>query len=61
MGFGGEVYLIKFGTYEDSEFGWRYFSNGGRSMNPTIVLWPDRCKMQVFSDPRDSGEFARIA
>jgi len=30
MGFGGETYLIKCGTYQDSEFGWRYFGNGGR-------------------------------
>jgi hypothetical protein len=61
MGFGGEVYLIKCGTYQDSEFGWRYFGNGGRPMNPAIGPQPDRRKMQVFSDPRDAVEFARLA
>jgi hypothetical protein len=40
MGFGGEVYLIKCGTYQDSEFGLRYFGNGGRPMSPTVVLGP---------------------
>ena len=30
MGFGGETYLIKCGTYQDSEFGWRHFGNDGR-------------------------------
>jgi hypothetical protein len=29
-------------------------------MNPTVVLWPSRHKMQVFSDSRDAVEFARI-
>jgi hypothetical protein len=61
MGFAGETYLIKRGTYQDGEFGWRYFGNGGRPMNPTVVLWPDRRKMQVFSDPRDAVELARLA
>ena len=61
MGFGGEVYCIKFGTYQDSEFDWRYFGNGGRPLNPTVMFWPDQRRMQVFSDPRDAVEFARIA
>jgi hypothetical protein len=55
MGFGGDAYLIRCGTYQDSEFGWCYFGNSGCPMNPTVVLWTDCRKMQVFSNPRDAG------
>jgi hypothetical protein len=30
-------------------------------MNSMVVLWPDRRKLQVFSDPRGVVEFARLA
>ena len=46
-------------AYQDSDFGRSNFGHGGRPMNPTVLLWPDRRKMQVFSDPRVSVEFGR--
>lgn len=54
MGFGGETFLIKTGTYQDSDYGWRYFHNGGFPTNYTVVLWPDEKKMLCFPDPRDA-------
>jgi len=67
-GFGGEAYLIQCRTCHDNQYGWRYYGNGGCPMNPTVVLWSDRRKaklpcppgMQVFSEPRDAAEFARM-
>lgn len=58
MGFGGETYLIKTGTYQDSIYGWKYFHNGGFPVNYTIVLFPDRYKMVLFDNPRDAVRFA---
>jgi len=53
MGFGGETFLIKVGTYQDSDFGWRYFHNGGQC-NPTVVLFPDQHKKVAFMNPEDA-------
>lgn len=55
--FGGEVFLIKVGTYQDSEFGFRYFSNGGFPLNPTVVYFPDTHKKLAFMDIRDAIAF----
>jgi len=44
MGFGDEACLIRCGTCRNSDFGWRYFGNGGRPMNPTVVLWRTAAK-----------------
>lgn len=57
MGFGGETLLIKTGTYQDSDFGWRYYHDGGFPTNYTVVLYPDRKKMLAFSDPRDAVDY----
>ena len=57
MGFGGETYLIKTGTYQDSDYGWKYFHNGGFPTNYTVVLWPDQKKMLVFQDPKDAVHY----
>jgi len=57
MGFGGETYLVKTGTYQDSDYGWKYFHNGGFPANYTVILWPDQKKMQFFSDPKDAVQF----
>ena len=56
--FGGEYIMIKVGTYQDSEYGWRLFHNGGFAANYTTVLFPHEKKMQCFSDPRDAMRFA---
>ena len=40
MGFVGEIYPSKCGTYQDSEFGWPYTGNGGRPMSPTVCCGP---------------------
>jgi hypothetical protein len=37
---GGESFLIKCGTYQDSDFGWKYFHNGGFPWNAAVIYWP---------------------
>jgi hypothetical protein len=59
MPFGGMSYLVKVGTYQDSEFGWKYFHNGGRPMNITIVFWPNEHRMQPFWSPEDAIRYIR--
>ena len=54
MGFGGETILIKCGTYQNSDFGWKYFHDGGFPTNYTIVLFASHKKMVAFADPRDA-------
>jgi len=56
--FGGEYVLIKVGTYQDSEYGWRYFHNGGFACNYTTVLFPDQKRIIPFADPRLAVRFA---
>ena len=58
-GFGGETIFIKVGTYQDSDYGWRYFSNGGMVGNYTVVLFPDQKKMIPFTNPRDAVAFLK--
>ena len=55
--FGGEVFLMKIGTYQDSDFGWRYFHNGGFPLTQTIIYYPDRHKKLYFQDVRDAIKF----
>ena len=59
MGFGGETLLIKVGTYQDSDFGWRYFHNGGFQPNYTVVFYPDRKKMVPFTNMYDAVAFMK--
>ena len=56
--FGGEYVMIKVGTYQDSEYGWRYFHNGGFACNYTTVLFPDQKRIIPFADPRSAVRFA---
>jgi predicted phosphodiesterase len=56
--FGGETLFIKVGTYQDSEYGWRYFHSGGFAANYTTVLFPHEKKMQCFTNPRDAMRYA---
>lgn len=56
--FGGEYVMIKVGTYQDSEYGWRYFHNGGFAANYSVVLFPDQKRIIPFTDPRDAVRFA---
>lgn len=56
MGFGGETMYIKVGTYQDGEYGWKFFHNGG-ILNPTVVLYPDKHKKLIFSEPRDAVRY----
>ncbi|MCK4818862.1 hypothetical protein KA005_24020 [bacterium] len=60
-GFGGETIFIKVGTYQDSDYGWRYFSNGGMVGNYTVVLFPDQKKMIPFTNPRDAMDYLEMA
>ena len=55
MGFGGERLLIAVGTYQDSEFGWQYFHDGGRPKMPVVTLWPDQHEMAVRATLRPAG------
>lgn len=54
MPFGGESYLIKVGTYQDGDYGWKYFHNGGKPQNITAVLRPDIHQVRVFPTPQDA-------
>lgn len=55
--FGGEVYLVKAGTYQiDSNYGWKYFHDGAIAA-PTVVLWPDQHKKLIFMSPQDAALF----
>lgn len=58
-GFGGETFLIKVGSYQNSPYGRKYFHNGGRPMNPTVVMFPDKHKKVIFSDLRDALEYIK--
>lgn len=58
MGIGGETLFIKTGTYQDSDFGWRYFHNGGFPQNYTVVLFPNKKKMVAFTSPEDAVNYA---
>jgi len=55
--FGGYSYLIKIGTYQDSNYGWRYFHNGGKPFFPTVVLHPGEKKMQIFFEMDDAIQY----
>jgi len=57
--FGGESLLIKVGTFQDSQFGWRYFSNGGKIM-PAVVLFPSEKRMIAFSHLDDAIRFRSV-
>jgi hypothetical protein len=52
--FGGETLLIKTGTYQDSDYGWRYFHGSAPPQNYTVVFYPDQHKMVPFTRPRDA-------
>lgn len=53
---GGEVFLLKVGSYQDGDYGWRYFHNGA-IMNPTVVYYPDQHKKLLFTNPQDAMQF----
>ena len=57
MGFGGLSYLIKVGTYQDNDYGYKYFHNGGFPLNPTVVLFPNTKKMEIFTCPQDAMSY----
>lgn len=56
MPFGGESWLIKVGTYQDNDYGWKYFHDGGIG-NPTTVLFPDVHKIVPFRNPIDAVRY----
>jgi hypothetical protein len=53
---GGEVFLLKVGSYQEGDYGWRYFHNGA-IMNPTVVYYPDRHKKILFTCPEDALQY----
>jgi hypothetical protein len=53
---GGEVFLVKVGSYQDGDYGWRYFHNGS-IMNPTVVYYPDQHKKLLFTNPKDAMQY----
>lgn len=59
MDIGGGAWLIKTGTYQDSDFGFKYFHNGGYQMCFTAVLWRDQKYIQVMNDPRHAISLIR--
>jgi len=54
---GGEVFLIKVGTYMDNEYGFRYFHNGGFPINPAVVYYPQEHKKKAFLNVEDALQF----
>jgi hypothetical protein len=57
MGFGGGTYLIKVGTYQDSNYGWKYYHNGGKPARICVVLWPEEHRMAPFFSMNDASRF----
>lgn len=55
-GFGGEVFLIKTGSYQRSEFGFRYFGTP-KIFNPTVILYPDRHRKVIVTCIEDALPF----
>lgn len=56
---GGYTYLLKVGTYQDSNYGWKYFHNGGRPMNITLVFHPDKKKIDPFFSMEDALRYLK--
>lgn len=55
--YGGHVVLVKIGTYQKSEFGFRFFHNGGYPIMPTVVLHPDEHKKVAFTNMNDAEKY----
>lgn len=53
IGEANEIFLIKSGSFNDSDFGWKYFHNGG-SLMPTVVYYPHQHKKLVFTELNDA-------
>lgn len=57
MGFGGETYLVKTGTYlVDDEYSKRFWG-AGIIGTPTVVLFPDHHEMVMFSNAERAVQF----
>lgn len=56
--YGGEVFLIKIGTYQQGDYGFRYFHNSSINM-PSVVLFPDVHKKILFTNLDDAIAFTR--
>jgi len=57
MDFGGETYLLKVGTYQDSIYGRKYFSNGGFPWNGLVIFWPNEHKKAFFPSIQDGIKY----
>lgn len=56
-GIGGESFLMKVGSYQDSNFGWKYFHDGGAPYSFGVVYWPDKNKKLIFPTIQDTLYF----
>ena len=59
MGIGGGSWLVKAGTYQDGEYGWKYFHNGGQIQNFTAVLHRDEKEIDMFLTPQKALAFMK--
>lgn len=59
MDFGGESFLIKVGTYQDSVFGWKYFHNGGFPFNAAVIYWPTERKKVFMPSIREAIDYLK--
>lgn len=60
-GVGKEVFLLKTGTYQDSEFGWRYWGQGAIPIMPVVVYFPHEHKKVPFMNLDDAIKFTQGA
>ena len=58
MDFGGSSYLIKVGSMQQGDFGWKYF-HGEAYVSPCVVYFPDQHKKVYFSNPKDAIRYAK--
>jgi hypothetical protein len=58
---GKEVFLLKTGTYQDSEFGWRYWGQGAIPVMPVVVYFPHEHKKVPFMNLDDAIKFTQGA
>ena len=49
-----EIFLLKTGTYQDSEYGWRYWGTGAFPVMPVVIYYPDRHHKTPFMSLDDA-------
>jgi hypothetical protein len=59
-GFGGEIFLLKIGTFQDSDLGWKYYQGSNPTcIMPTVVYYPKEHRKILFMDLADAIKFLK--